>query len=112
MAPRVDRDNARGAGDDGLFERDKKRKKGNVVIRPMLEVQCSKCSPGSGRTGDQGQEASRRTCRWSMGLMKLCSVEGKAGDIEGTEYDRRGGVSPNISPCVVIHGEHGHGVKG
>ena len=36
-----------------------------------------------------------------MGLMKLCSVEGKAGDIEGTEYDRRGGV-----PCVAIHGEH------
>ena len=33
VAPRVARDDARGVGDDGLFERDKKRKKGNTEGR-------------------------------------------------------------------------------
>ena len=40
VAPRVARDNVRGAGADGLFERDEKREKDNTVRRPMLEVQC------------------------------------------------------------------------
>ena len=39
VAPRVARDDARGVGDDGLFERDKKRKKGYCLRFHMISMQ-------------------------------------------------------------------------